>query len=108
VGKEISSHFEALSSSYDDRLNLFRNYKSAEALLARRPWCYSLVKPEDISLLGDHLDPERRARRPDWLDVARDHAHPGAETHADIFEAFWEAFERCGAHAAVRDEAGRA
>jgi hypothetical protein len=50
VAREIAGHFDALSSTYDDRLNLFRNYKSAEALLAGRQWCFLLVKSDDASV----------------------------------------------------------
>jgi hypothetical protein len=84
IAKEISAHFAALSSSYDDTLDLFRNYKSAEPLLADRCWCYSLVKPGDEDPIGAHLDRRRQARGHEIVDKARDHAHPGPRDDAPL------------------------
>jgi hypothetical protein len=102
VAREISGHFEALSSTYDDRLNLFRNYKSAEALLSGRSWCFSFVNPDDVSLVREHLDRRRQAQRHGWLDTARDHAHPGPATHRSLADLFWAAFVDSGGLEALR------
>lgn len=96
VGREIAGHFDALSSTYDDRLNAFRNYRSAEALMRDRPWCFSFVAPDELSLIREHLDQRRMAERHAWLDVARDHAHPGPATHRSLCDGFWTAFVRSG------------
>lgn len=106
IVKEISTHFAALSSAYDDRLNLFRNYKSAECLLADRCWCFSLVNPDDTALIGDHLDRSRQARGHRWLDKARDHAHPGPLTHESIYEGFWTTFVESGDLETLRRKCG--
>jgi hypothetical protein len=104
IAQEIAGHFTALTSTYDDRLNLWRNYKSAEALLSRHMWCFSLVRPEDAALIRDHLDGHRQAERHTWFDTARDHAHPGPATHESLCEAFWAAFTRQNGPARLRAE----
>jgi hypothetical protein len=102
VGREIAGHFAALGNTYDDRLNLFRNYQSAAAVLRSTEWYFSFVNPDEASLLRGHIDPERQAARHTWLDVARDRAHPGPATHRNLYEAFWATFVKNGGLSSVR------
>jgi hypothetical protein len=94
--KQIFEHFAALSSGLDDQLNLFRNYKSIEALLADRCWLFSFTDFSEIGKMNDHLDPRKYAGDYSIVDRARDHAHPGPETHRLIFDRFWTRFVETG------------
>jgi hypothetical protein len=89
VQKEIFRHFAALASPFDDQLNLFRNYKSVEALLADRAWLYSTIAAHDMRPLDEHLDPARSAGDLRSLDKARDGRHPGPQSHEALAEKYW-------------------
>jgi hypothetical protein len=95
VIKEIARHFAALSSTYDDQLNFFRNYKSVESLLAGRMWFFSMVKAE-AGIVNDFLNPAHQAAQYRMVDKARDETHPGPQTNELIFEAFWSKFIETG------------
>jgi hypothetical protein len=92
VSQEISVHFGALSSKHDDQLNLFRNYKSVEALLKGRSWVFSLITPKDAGPVGDHFDTRYQACPHQCLDKARDHAQSGPLTHETLYEGYWATF----------------
>lgn len=92
VYREIKSHFDALSSSGDDRLNLFRNYRAIAALLADRCWLFTTIEPSTLAGVMDHVDQERYAGAMEILDYARDDVHPGAESHAALERRCWECF----------------
>jgi hypothetical protein len=105
VAHEVANHFAALSSRHDDRLNLFRNYKSAEALLTGGRWAFSFVQPDDTQPLREHFDARRLARPPRSLDKARDHAHPGPLTHESLCDGYWTAFSNDGGLETLRQRA---
>jgi hypothetical protein len=94
--KQIMEHFAALSSPYDDQLNFFRNYKSIEALLADRCWLFSCTDLNELAKMKEHVDSERYAGPYRFVDRARDHLHPGPETHRLIFDRFWTKFVETG------------
>lgn len=92
VGREIYQHFEALSSPFDDDLNLFRNYKAIESLLANRFWLFSTINSTDFDRIKEHVEFERYAGPLRELDKARDWAHPGPRSHAALSEEYWTRF----------------
>jgi len=102
VGKEICAHFDALSSPHDDVLNLFRNYKAIEALLAKRLWLFSSIQPDVFDILGGHVDRRRFAGDLLRIDLARDKAHPGPESHKRLFELYWDKFLKLEARSDTR------
>ena len=89
VEKEIHSHFAALTSVYDDALNLYRNYSSLAALLKGTPWLCSFTSVEQTVQLGDHLQKSHLAGILPRLDLARDHLHPGPISHERLEMAYW-------------------
>jgi hypothetical protein len=105
VAQEVGAHFAALASKNDDRLNLFRNYKSAEALLTRCGWAFSFVLPDDAQPIRDHFDTRRLARPHRSLDKARDHAHSGPLTHESLYDGYWTAFAGSGGLETLRQRA---
>jgi hypothetical protein len=94
--KQIFERFAALSSANDDLVNFFRNYKSIEALLADRCWLFTFTELGALGQMKEHLDPERYAGAYRFVDRARDHAHPGPETHRIICDRFWTKFVENG------------
>jgi hypothetical protein len=96
------NHLEAFTSEYDDQLNFFRNYKSIECLLAGRLWLFSILNPSHVEHLGDHLDPLHKTAGHSVVDRARDHGHPGAQTHELIGKLFWQRFVETGGLESLR------
>lgn len=96
VAMEVFGHFSALSSSLDDQLHFFRNYKSVECLLADRCWLFAVTKTEELESLRGHIDESRYVGGMRWLDKARDQAHAGPETHQLLSENFWNRFVALG------------
>jgi hypothetical protein len=92
IDREIKSHFDALSSPYDDQFNLFKNYQAIDRLLSNRHWLFSTSDPEGLEGIMDHVDVRRFAGALTVLDNARDHLHPGAESHADLAARYWERY----------------
>jgi hypothetical protein len=92
VDREIKRHFDALSSAYDDRLNLFRNYRGIATLLADRCWLFATIDPWTMEGLMDHIDTERYVGAMEILDLARDEAHPGVKSHAALEQRYWDGF----------------
>jgi hypothetical protein len=104
VERETWTHFNALTNGYDDQLNLFRNYKSVETLLADYVWLFSATNTNDLDLepLAGHLDESHRAKKHRFVDKARDHGHPGPETHKLLADLFWAKFLETGELAQLR------
>jgi len=96
VGREIHSHFAALSSPPDDQLNFYRNYKALELLLANRHWLFSHIQPDDFARVVDHVDLARFVGRLTHIDRARDKQHPGPAAHEDLFQRYWARFVERG------------
>jgi hypothetical protein len=96
TGKLIMDKFAALSSTYDDQLNFYRNYKSIESLLVNRCWLFSFTNLHELGMMKEHLDPERYVGEYRFVDRARDHGHPGPQTHRLIFDRFWTKFAETG------------
>jgi hypothetical protein len=101
VGREIKRHFEALSSPFDDEVNLFRNYKAIEALLADRFWLFSATaRPgsdpaqfdRTFAKIRSHLDIERYVGQLHRIDPARDWSHFGPMSHEALAERYWSRF----------------
>lgn len=92
IGREICSHFDALSSPIDDQLNLFRNYKAIEALLRDRTWIFSAIRSEAFEAVSSHMDQEHFAGCLETTDLARDYAHPGPLSHDNLFTSYWDRF----------------
>jgi hypothetical protein len=92
VDRDIKRHFDALSSAYDDRLNLFRNYRAIAALLSDRCWMFTTIDPWTMETVLDHVAPERYVGAMEILDLARDQAHPGARSHEALEARYWECF----------------
>jgi hypothetical protein len=96
ITKDIFSHFAALSSPFDDLLNFFKNYKAVECLLTGRQWLYSHITPHECEPLVAHVDLNRFVGRLEHLDKARDHGHPGPESHRRLAELYWAKFKELG------------
>lgn len=96
VANDICQHFAALSSPYDDQMNFFRNYKAVEKLLADRCWMYSHPAPEEFQPIAAHLDLTRFAGDLKIIDRARDHGHPGIESHQRLADLYWKKFLELG------------
>jgi hypothetical protein len=102
--KEICDHFRALTSLHDDRLNCFRNYKGIAAYLSERHWLFSesgnsLNPTEGASLsqlLRGHLDTLFYVGKIEKVDTARDHEHPGPNSHKKLADAYLQKIERLG------------
>jgi hypothetical protein len=88
VARDIYKHLDALSSPEDNDLNLFRNYKSIEALLRDRKWLFSSINPE-FDRIKAHINLTRYVGTLTWLDKARDGCHPGPSSHKDLAERYW-------------------
>jgi len=97
VIREACTHLAALTSTFDDELNFFQNYKSIERLLADRLWLFSLVDdPSKLTVVAGHLDGAHQAAGFRWLDSARDHRHAGPRTHDLLYQGFWAKFVKTG------------
>jgi hypothetical protein len=90
--KEVYQHFEALSSRYDNQLNMFRNYKSVENLLHNHLWLYSLVSPNNMMGLDGHMDLSRYVGSLEIVDHGRDGTHPGPRSNELLFDCYWRRF----------------
>ncbi len=101
AGRDIYHHLAALTSPGDDRLNLFRNYKSAEALLAGRCWLYSHIRQEELEAVAPHVDRRRYVGVLPPLDLARDGLHPGRASHENLAGLYWRRFVEIGGPEAV-------
>jgi hypothetical protein len=96
TGREIYDHFDKLSSSHDDVLNLYKNYKSIESLLRDKCWLYSFMTKSERESIQEHLDQRRLAGSFLYNDKARDNEHPGRRSHASICDKYWERFVELG------------
>ncbi len=90
--KQIQEHFASLGNPFDDQLNLLRNYAFVSATLRTSAWFFSFARSSDATMLDGHLHSQRYAGCMTLLDHARDNAHPGASSHMQLANAFWEAF----------------
>lgn len=101
IGRDVKEHLSALASPADDDLNLYRNYKSVESLLAGRFWLYSTIAHPlrhataeesrwgPLVRIRHHVDPARYAGTLDRLDLARDGCHPGRASHRELATRYW-------------------
>ena len=92
VWRDIYKHFAGLTSPLDDDLNLFRNYKSVEALLGDSAWLFSSINATDFERIGAHVSLSRYVGAMPQLDKAQDGSHPGPESHKALMEKYWERF----------------
>lgn len=92
VIRDIYKHLASLTSPLDDDLNLFRNFKSIEALLSGRAWFFSSISATDFERLGAHITRERYVGAMPQLDKARDGCHPGPQSHRALANRYWESF----------------
>jgi hypothetical protein len=106
VIREVCGHFAALTSSFDDELNFFRNYKSIERLLADRLWLFSFLDSSQLNVVASHLDVSHRCSDFRWLDKARDHGHAGPRTHDLLYTGFWTKFVETGGLEKLRSKIG--
>jgi hypothetical protein len=92
IRRDLYKHLDALSSPFDDAINLFRNYKAIAALLSNRFWLCSTIKSDIFDDLRDHMNDRVYVGCLETMDLARDHAHPGARSHDSLLERYWERF----------------
>jgi hypothetical protein len=92
VTREVFGYFAALSSSYDDQLNFYRNYKSIETILKDRAWIFSFCFTSGCDEILSWTDQSKFAGKFQLVDKARDGGHYGPETHKQIFENYWKKF----------------
>jgi hypothetical protein len=92
VNRAIKKQFLGLSSPYDDRVNLFRNYRAIEPLLCNRCWLFSSSDPEALAEIAEHVDKSRYVGVLGSVDKARDGAHPGPQSHTDLALLYWNRF----------------
>jgi len=104
VTKEIYGHFVALSSPFDDELNLFQNYKAIESLLHDRLWLYSFVFHRSfMKHVAPHTDPDRFIGHFLKFDDARDGIHPGPKSHEVMYASYWNKFVEMNGVEAMRN-----
>ncbi len=96
VLRDIYEHFAGLTSPLDDDLNLFRNYKSVEALLGDSAWLFSSINATDFVRIRAHISLSRYVGAMPQLDKGRDGSHPGPESHKALMERYWERFVASG------------
>jgi hypothetical protein len=87
---ELEKHYEAMASANDDAVNLYRNYKSVEALLRDRLWTFSMHPDTIHPSVESHFDPAHYAGFLMMIDTARDYIHPGPASHAAICDKHWD------------------
>lgn len=92
VVRDIYGHFAGLTSPLDDDLNLFRNYKSVEALLGDSAWLFSSITANDFDRIGAHISMNRYAGAMPQLDKGQDGSHPGPQSHKALMEKYWERY----------------
>lgn len=92
VLRDIYEHFAGLTSPLDDDLNLFRNYKSVEALLGDSAWLFSSINATDFERIAAHISLSRYVGAMPQLDKGRDGSHPGPESHKALMDKYWERF----------------
>jgi hypothetical protein len=102
VMRETFRHFAALASPLDDLLNFYRNYKAIACRLAGVQWLFSHPYHKEIEPLAQHLDLRRYAGVLQPIDKARDHGHPGPESHRRLAELYWDRFTELGGLPAER------
>lgn len=117
VARAVKVNLEQLSSGCDDDVNLYRNYKSVESLLAARSWLYSTIahplqRPNATELewgcfatLQEHVDPAHYAGTLRPVDVARDGSHPGPASHLALAQSCWDQLSSTGALERLADAA---
>ncbi|MFI7453485.1 hypothetical protein ACIBQX_38765 [Nonomuraea sp. NPDC049714] len=91
--REIHSHFQALTSPYDDELNYFRNYKTIENAVAGRRWLYSGPEWHPTPAYADQT---RFVGLLQAVDRARDGDHPGPTSHHVLASLYWNRFVALG------------
>lgn len=92
VAREIYKHLDSLTSPVDNDLNLFRNYKSIEALLYGRIWLFSSISATDFERIGDHVDATKYVGAMPQIDRGRDKCHPGPGSHRVLASCYWDRF----------------
>ncbi len=97
VARAIKRQFDALSSSQDDCLNFFRNYRGIAGLLRDRCWLFTTVEP--LGELAGHVEAERYAGVLEPVDRARDDVHPGPASHAALAKRYWKWYQALRANA---------
>ena len=97
VTKDIFRHFNALSSPLNDQINFYRNFKAVECALNGRQWFYSHPNQKEIEPLTPYININRFAGLLQPIDKARDHGHPGPESHRRLAELYWTKFLKLGA-----------
>jgi hypothetical protein len=103
VTKEIYGHIDALSSPFDDELNLIQNYKSVESLLHNRMWLYSFAFNRTfMKHVTPHTDPDRMIGHFHKFDDARDGVHPGPKSHEVMYASYWNRFTEMNGLEAIK------
>ncbi|MFN8391199.1 MAG: hypothetical protein U0136_12985 [Bdellovibrionota bacterium] len=99
IGREVHTHLNELRSPGQEELRLFLNYRSVAELLKGRLWIHSFLEESALGVLEGHLERFQLAGAFQKLDVARDHAHPGPESHAVVADRYLQVFEANGGFA---------
>jgi hypothetical protein len=101
----VGRTFDNLASENDNRLNLFRNFLSIQNLLRDRVFLFSFAYQTDPGPVSAYFDRKCWVDRwdGDFIDSARDHAHPGPRTHRRIADLFWDKFVATGGLSAMAE-----
>ena len=85
----LTGHLRALSSGYDDLLNFYRNYVLIQSALQNLPWLFSTC-PGPAEYILDYVNRDRYVGAMTKVDTARDHSHPGPQSHRRLAERYLE------------------
>jgi hypothetical protein len=89
IARDVHGHLSALSSPFEDEVNLFRSYKAAEQLLRDRSWLFSFSSPKDFELMARHLALRHYVGSLEKADLARDGEHAGPKSHEALAGLYW-------------------
>ncbi len=103
IDQEISEHFLALTSPWDDILNFYRCFMGVSTFLREIKWYYSITPLEQTNGCKDFLLTDNFAGGLSWLDKARDHIHPGPKSHSTLAANYLELIIRDNTSKATRD-----
>lgn len=92
--KETYKHIAALTSPFDDEVNLFRAYRGIQCLVEHTTWLYSnsVFDTEFAGLTAGWASRNNYAGFLPWLDTARDHQHAGPKSHKLLADNYWKKF----------------
>ena len=104
LGEELFKHYQGLASEPDDLANMFRNYSAIKYQLRGTAWMSTFLEAHTYELLQAHVDEQSCCGSfPVFVDTARDHGHPGPQTHLLYAKQIWGGMLLQGKIATLRE-----